>query len=405
MELFDELKWRGMLKDISNIELAKQLLNKKGATFYCGFDPTASSLTIGHLVQVIRMRLLQEYGHKPIVLVGGATGLIGDPRQTSERKLLKIEESLENAEGLKKQLSKYISFTGDNKALMVNNYDWISKINIIEFLRDYGKNFNISYMLAKETVASRLQSGISYTEFSYMILQAIDWLYLYQTYNCQIQFGGSDQWGNITAGLDLIRKVNGDNSNALGLSSPLLMKSDGQKFGKSESGALWLDKDLTSPYTLYQYLLNTTDTDVITYLKTLTLLAKKTVEDLELSLAKEPEKRLAQKTLAFEVVRFVHGKEEALKVQETSKELFSSLGFSKNMPIVELDEKLLNDCTIIDLLTLSNITSSKSEGRRLVEQGGISLNQERVVDPNLVIKDSEVIIQKGKKVFVKIVFK
>lgn len=405
MELFEELKWRGMLKDISNEELAKQLLNTKGTTFYCGFDPTASSLTVGHLVQVIRMRLLQKFGHRPIVLVGGATGLIGDPRQTSERKLLEVEESLRNAEGLKNQLSKYILFAGDNSAIMVNNYDWISKLNVIEFLRDYGKNFNISYMIAKDTVASRLQTGISYTEFSYMILQSIDWLHLYQTYNCQIQFGGSDQWGNITAGLDLIRKINGDNSDVLGLSSPLLMKSDGTKFGKSEAGALWLDKDKTSPYVLYQYFLNSTDDDVINYLKTLTLLERDTIEELALSLSNEPEKRIAQKALAYEIVRFVHGEEEALTAKKASEEIFSSSGISDNMPVIELNKELLVDCKITDLLTLANITSSKSEARRLIEQGGINLNQEKVTDPNLIINDQELIIQKGKKVFIKVIFK
>jgi tyrosyl-tRNA synthetase len=404
MELFEELKWRGMLKDISNEELAKQLLNTKGTTFYCGFDPTASSLTVGHLVQVIRMRLLQKYGHRPIVLVGGATGLIGDPRQTSERKLLKVEESLRNAEGLKNQLSKYILFDGDNRAIMVNNYDWISKINVIEFLRDYGKNFNISYMLAKDTVASRLQTGISYTEFSYMLLQSIDWLHLYQTYNCKIQFGGSDQWGNITAGLDLIRKINCDNSDVLGLSSPLLMKADGTKFGKSESGALWLDEDQTSPYDLYQYFLNSTDADVITYLKTLTLLEKDTIEELEVSLKHEPEKRMAQKTLAYEIVRFVHGEEAAINAKETSEKIFSE-GDMSSISTIEFDKSELENTNVLDLLVKTNLCSSKSDARRLIEQGGININQEKVTDPNLLIQAKELIIQKGKKTYIKVIFK
>jgi tyrosyl-tRNA synthetase len=404
MELFEELKWRGMLKDISNEELAKRLLNTKGTTFYCGFDPTAASLTIGHLVQVIRMRILQKYGHIPIVLVGGATGLIGDPRQTSERKLLKVEESLRNAEGLKNQLSKYILFNGDNSAIMVNNYDWISKINVIEFLRDYGKNFNVNYMLAKDTVASRLQTGISYTEFSYMLLQSIDWLHLYQTYNCKIQFGGSDQWGNITAGLDLIRKINGDNSDVLGLSSPLLMKSDGTKFGKSESGTLWLDKEQTSPYDLYQYFLNSADTDVINYLKTLTLLEKNNIEELEVSLKNEPEKRNAQKTLAYEIVRFVHGEEEASNAKETSERIFNE-GDMSSISTIELNGAELENTNVLDLLVLANIAPSKSEARRLIEQGGININQEKVTDPNLIVKDKELIIQKGKKTFIKVTFK
>ena len=251
---------------------------------------------------------MEKYGHKPIVLIGGATGLIGDPRQSGERKLLTVDESLANAKKIKAQMDMMFK-----NAMMVNNYDWISKIDMITFLRDYGKSFSVNYMLAKDTVANRLENGISYTEFSYMILQSIDFLHLYKNNRCLLQFGGSDQWGNITAGLDLIRKIEGDNSEVIGMSSPLLTKSDGTKFGKSEGGALWLDKEMTSPYELYQYLINTPDNDVISYLKYLTLLSVEEIIELEKSKDNAPELREAQKALAFEVINLIHGKEEALK--------------------------------------------------------------------------------------------
>jgi tyrosyl-tRNA synthetase len=409
MNLFEELEWRGMLKDISNEGLAKKLLNEEKTTFYCGFDPTADSLTIGHLVQIIRICLLQKYGHRPIALVGGATGLIGDPRQTSERKLLTLEESLKNAEAIKRQLSKYINFNDNDGAILVNNYDWISKINVIEFLRDYGKNFNVSYMLAKDTIASRLQTGISYTEFSYMILQSIDFLHLFNTYNCKIQFGGSDQWGNITSGLELIRKRNGDNSEVLGLSSPLLMKADGTKFGKSESGALWLDENRTSPYAIYQYFLNSSDADVDRYLKTLTLLSRKEIEALEESLKSKPEERLAQKTLAKEIVTFIHGSDaynNALRITET---LFN--GNVGDLTSSEIEESLGDvltstidtDINIIELLVNSNVTSSKREARELVSSGAVSINGEKVTDldytisKNKAIGNKYTVIRRGKK--------
>jgi tyrosyl-tRNA synthetase len=407
MNLFDELKWRGMLKDISNEEEAKKMLNDEKMVFYIGFDPSADSLTIGNFVQIIRIKLIQNHGHQPIILVGGATGLIGDPKETEERKLLTLETSLNNAKKIEAQLKRYLSFDGDNKAIVVNNYDWISKINTIEFLRDYGKYFNINYMLSKETVSKRLETGISYTEFSYMILQALDWLHLYKTYNCTVQFGGSDQWGNITAGLELIRKKE-DNARVVALSSPLLLKADGTKFGKSEKGSLWLDEEKTSPYELYQYFYNSADADVITYLKLLTLFEKDEIDRLETSLKESPEKREAQKALAYEVVRFIHGEEEALKAKETSEKVFSNGGIDENMPTVKANRNIIEKgINITDLLTDTKITSSKSEARRLIEQNGISMNQDKVTDINKIInlddfKDNSIIIQKGKKSFTKI---
>ncbi len=409
MKLFDELKWRGLIKDVSNEELAEQLLNNEKIAFYCGFDPTGSSLTIGHLVQVMRMCLLQRAGHTPIVLVGGATGLIGDPKQDGERKLLTLEESLNNAAEIKKQLSKYVDFNGENAAILVNNYDWISKIDIIEFLRDYGKNFSINYMLAKDTVASRLESGISYTEFSYMMLQAIDFLTLYKNYNCRLQFGGSDQWGNITAGLELIRKMLGDNKKVIGISSPLLMKADGTKFGKSESGALWLDSEKTSPYEIYQYFMNSSDSDVINYLKTLTLLKKELIEELEKDLKSEPEKRKAQKVLSKEVVTFIHGEEayeQALKITEA---LFS--GEVSKLSGAEIEQsfrdipstKITDPLNLVDLLIVAKIAPSKREARELINNGAISVNGEKedkidvIIDKGRAIDGKFIIIRKGKK--------
>ncbi|MDD4027702.1 MAG: tyrosine--tRNA ligase [Bacilli bacterium] len=412
MKLYDELIKRDMIKDVSNEELAKSLLNDKKITFYCGFDPSAQSLQIGNFVQVVRMMLLQKYGHKPIILVGGATGLIGDPKQSGERKLLSLDKSLENAQKIKNQLSRFIDFSSEDKAILVDNYDWISKIDTISFLRDYGKYFNINYMLAKDTIASRLDSGISYTEFSYMLIQSIDFLKLYEKYDCQLQFGGSDQWGNITAGLELIRKVKGDNSEVIGISSPLLVKSDGTKFGKSESGALWLDEKMTSPYQIYQHLINTADEDVVKFLKNLTLLDIEEIEKLENNITDEiKEGRVLQKLLAKEVVTLLHGDEaykRSLKITET---LFS--GKVQELSLNELEEcfngvtssKLDNNMSILDILVNSNILSSKREAREMINNGAITVNGEKITDENKVYnKDNAMfnkylIIRKGKKTY------
>ncbi|HOP65653.1 MAG TPA: tyrosine--tRNA ligase [Bacilli bacterium] len=399
MNLYDELVWRGLIKDVSNENLAKKLLNEESISFYCGFDPSAPSLQLGNFTQIVKMLLLEKYGHKPIVLIGGATGLIGDPKQSGERKLLTLEESLKNAEKIKSQITPMFK-----TATFVNNYDWISKIDVITFLRDYGKSFNINSMLAKDTVANRLENGISYTEFSYMIIQAIDFLHLYQNNNCLLQFGGSDQWGNITSGLDLIRKNLGDNSKVIGMSSPLLTKSDGTKFGKSESGALWLDKELTSPYEMYQYLINTPDADVISYLKYLTLLSVEEINELEIKKNNHPELREAQKALAKEVVALIHGEEEALKAKEASEKVFNS-GMADNMPTQKIN--LPTDINILDFLVNINICPSKSEARRNIEQGGITINKEKIFDVNKIISKTDfeegyLIVKKGKKTFLKV---
>ncbi len=413
MTLYEELLWRGLIKDVSNEERARHLLDQEKTKFYCGFDPTGESLTIGHLVQVVRMMLLQKHGHTPIVLIGGATGLIGDPRQTSERKLLSLEESLSNAEKIENQLNRFLD---PKNAIFVNNYDWIGKIDMISYLRDYGKHFSVNYMKAKETVQKRLDIGISYTEFSYMLIQAIDFLHLYETYDCKLQFGGSDQWGNITTGLELIRKVKGDKNKAVGMSSPLLLKADGTKFGKSESGALWIDKDLTSPYEVYQYFLNASDLDVINYLKSLTLMPIDNIKELEKKVKENPELRQAQIELAKSVVKLMHGKKELDEAVEVSKALFSGnfaklskAGFmmlEKTMPTLILKKHML----ILDVLVETKLASSKREARSFVKNGAISINQQKVnegdylVDASNALYERYVIIRRGKKKYALVVF-
>lgn len=414
MKCYDDLIWRGLIKDVSNEEKARELLDQHKINFYCGFDPTGESLTVGHLVQIVRMKLLETYGHTPIVLIGGATGLIGDPKQTSERKLLTLEESLQNAEKIKKQLS---TFLNPEKAIFVNNYDWIKQIDMISFLRDYGKHFSINYMIAKDTVQKRLEVGISYTEFSYMLIQAIDFLHLYRTYDCKLQFGGSDQWGNITTGLELIRKLEGEESKAIGLSSPLLLKADGSKFGKSESGALWLDETLTTPYEIYQYFVNASDQDVVNYLKQLTLLSKEDIEALEEKSKSQPELREAQKRLAAEVTELIHGKEalnEALKVTEA---LFSGefMDLSRNafkMLEQTLDSVvLLEPKQILDVLVDTKLAQSKREAREFVTNGAITINDQKMtnldstIDKSNLLYDQYAIVRRGKKKYALIIFR
>ena len=413
MSLYEELKWRNLIKDVSDEKLVQDLLDNQKIKFYCGFDPTGESLTVGHLVQIVRMKLLSTYGHTPVVLIGGATGLIGDPRATSERQLLTLEQSLKNAQLIKEQISRFLD---PEKTIYVNNNDWIKDIDMISFLRDYGKNFSINYMLAKENVQSRLATGISYTEFSYMLIQAIDFLHLYETMDVKLQFGGSDQWGNITTGLELIRKTLGDND-AAGLSSPLLLKSDGTKFGKSESGAIWLDSELTSPYEVYQYFLNTSDTDVVNYLKNLTLLSRKEIEELAISVEKEPEKRLAQRRLAEEVVKFIHGEkalDEALQVTEAlftgdfsnlAEPLFKSVAKALDHIVVEENISLLK--AIVD----TKLASSNREAREFINNGAISINGNKITNLEAEITKDDalynkyVVLKRGRRKNSLVIFK
>lgn len=406
MTLYDELLWRGLIKDVSDEEKAKKYLNDDKIKFYCGYDPTGESLTVGHLVQIVRMMLLQKYGHTPIVLIGGATGLVGDPRETSERKLLTVEESLKNAEKIEVQLKKFLK---EENSIYVNNYDWTKDIDMITFLRDYGKHFNLNYMLAKDTVQRRLETGISYTEFSYMIMQSIDFLNLYKNYDCKLQFGGSDQWGNITAGLELIRKLEGDKNEAFGLSSPLLLKADGSKFGKSETQALWIDKDLTSPYELYQYFINSSDEDVINYLKQLTLLSKNEIEEILEKHEEKKELRQAQKVLAEEIVKLVHGNELFLQALRVSEALFtgsfsdlSETDFLELTKVLETKDIKKTD-NIIDLLVDLKLANSKREAREFIKNGAISINDKKITDFNeglpfeIAFYNKYFVVKRGRK--------
>lgn len=395
MTLYEDLKWRGLIKDVTDPKIEEKLNNEK-ITFYIGTDPTADSLHLGHLSSFLISTRLAAAGHKPILLIGGATGRIGDPRPTSEREMKTIEEVEHNIKCLTKQVKELFGFE------VVNNYDWSKDINFIDFLRDYGKFFNINYMLDKDIIRRRLSSGITYTEFSYMIMQALDFLHLHKEKNVSMQVAGSDQWGNITAGVDLIRKKTGDEVYAFTM--PLVTDKNGKKFGKSEGNALWLDKTKTSPYEIYQYLLNSDDSKVIDYLKIFTFLSREEIENIEKINNEAPEKRIAGHTLAYEVVKFLHGKEEADNAKRITEEVFKKGGIDINMPSLDIEKK---DRNIMDLLVDIELAPSKSEARRLITQGGISINREKILDPNKMvddnmINDGSIIVGKGKKVFIKI---
>lgn len=394
MKCYDDLVFRGLIKDMTNNEDFIEKLNNGGMTFYIGTDPTADSLHLGHLSSFLICERLARFGHHPIVLVGGATGLIGDPRPTKEREQSSVDFITNNVEGIKNQLAKYFPHCE-----MVNNYDWTKDVSYIDFLRDYGKFFNINYMINKDIIKRRLDEGISYTEFSYMLMQAYDFLWLYENKNCIMQVAGQDQWGNITSGVELIRKKLG--KDAYAFTMPLVTTKSGVKFGKSEGNALWLDKDKTSPYDMYQYLINSEDEMVIEYLKRFTFLSHEEILDLEEKHKVAPEKREAHKALAYEVVKFLHGEEEAKKAKETAEAVFSG-GISSDMPTIELDSFEGN---ILDLMVATNLAPSKSEARRLVMQGGVSIDNERIEDPAFVIDKKELVIQKGKKKIIKVVIK
>lgn len=408
MDFFDELKWRGLIKDVTDEESLRERL-KSPITCYCGFDPTADSCHIGHLQQVILLRRYQKAGHRPIVLVGGATGMIGDPRMTSERKLLSLEDVKHNAECLKQQLSHFVDFEGDNKAILANNYDWISQLSVIDFLRDYGKCFNVSYMIAKDTVASRLERGISYTEFSYMILQAMDFLHLYRTYNCQLQIGGSDQWGNLTCGVELVRKLEGENAKVYGVTSPLITKSDGTKFGKSEGKNVWLDPKKSSPYEFYQFFVNVADSDIANMLKRLSMKSVEEIQQLIYQSETQPHLREAQKALAMELTEIVHGKEglqSALRITDalfkgniadlTADEISQAFKDAEKITVSE-------NTSLIDALLQGKVCSSKREAREFITSGSISINGTKCqqIDKVLTLQDTldgkTIVIRKGKK--------
>lgn len=408
MDFFDELKWRGLIKDVTDEDSLRERL-KSPITCYCGFDPTADSCHIGHLQQVILLRRYQKAGHRPIVLVGGATGMIGDPRMTSERKLLSLEDVKHNAECLKQQLSHFVDFEGDNKAILANNYDWISQLSVIDFLRDYGKCFNVSYMIAKDTVASRLERGISYTEFSYMILQAMDFLHLYRTYNCQLQIGGSDQWGNLTCGVELVRKLEGENAKVYGVTSPLITKSDGTKFGKSEGKNVWLDPKKSSPYEFYQFFVNVADSDIANMLKRLSMKSVDEIKQLIYQSETQPHLREAQKALAMELTEIVHGKEGLQSALRITDALFK--GNIADLTADEISQAFKDaekttvseNTSLIDALLQGKVCSSKREAREFITSGSISINGTKCqqIDKVLTLQDTldgkTIVIRKGKK--------
>ncbi|TFG81733.1 MAG: tyrosine--tRNA ligase, partial [Erysipelotrichales bacterium] len=376
---------------------------------YCGFDPTADSLHIGSLQQILLLKRYQMQGHTPIALCGAATGMIGDPRPTSERRLISLEEVRVNAVAIEKQLSLFLNNEGKNAFIAVNNYDWLSKINILDFLRDFGKHFNINYMIAKDTISSRLDTGISFTEFTYTILQAVDWLHLYDTYHCDLQIGGSDQWGNLTSGTELIRKIHGENAKVFGVTSPLITNTDGSKFGKSEGKNIWLDPKRTDPYHFYQFWLNVADADIIDFLKRLSFLPVEEIEDLAKNVVSQPHLRLAQRTLAEELTRLVHGVEGLTSAQRITEVLFS--GDWRKLGVDELrlalsdapQHNVTQDHLLVDLLALTKIASSKREARELVQNGSISVNGVKMTSIDDVVRQEDAIgqrltvLRKGKK--------
>lgn len=404
MNFFDELEYRGLIHDITSPDLIEKL-NKGGITFYIGIDPTGDSLHIGHYQSVIAMtKRLLEHGHKPIIIAGGGTGLIGDPKPNVERPMISKEAVTHNIECIKKQISKIMG----EEITIVNNADWLLEMNAVDFLRDYGKHFNINYMINKDTVKRRMDVGITYTEFSYMLLQSIDFLKLYENYGVTMQIGGQDQWGNITSGIELIRKLHG--KECYGLTIPLVTKADGTKFGKSESGeALWLDINKTTSYQMYQYLINVEDVKVIEYLKRLTFLSKEEIDKLEESNFKEPEKRCAHKALAKEIITFIHGEEEYEKAVKMSESLFTDQIFNLNSEdiinnLTDLDKINLKEGELLaDILVNGNICSSKREARELIGANAISLNNKKINDleykltKDIAIDESVILIKKGKK--------
>lgn len=411
-ELIEDLLWRGLLYQQTDAEGMEELLNKEKVSLYVGVDPTADSMHIGHIVPLLTLRRFQQAGHRPILLVGGATGMIGDPSgRSTERNLLTAEQIDQNVAGLKAQMERIFDFgEKGNGAQLVNNYDWISKMNVIDFLRDYGKLININYLLAKDTIASRLETGISFTEFTYTILQGIDFNHLYDNYNVRIQVGGSDQWGNITTGLEVIRKTHDEDAKAYGITIPLVTKSDGTKFGKTAGGAVWLDAKKTSPYEFYQFWINTADADVIKYLKIFTFLKRAEIEELEVSVQEEPHLRKAQKALAEEMTRLIHGKESLLTAQRITAALFSgnlkelSAGEMKDVfKDVPSSEFTKEDRNIVELLVEAGISSSKRQAREDVSNGAISINGEKVTDLEYVVDNKDrlddefAIVRRGKK--------
>ncbi len=402
MNLYDELVWRGLIKDVAGSNL-EEILNGDPITFYWGTDPTAASLHLGHYSSLVTAKRLAKAGHHPTLLVGGATGLIGDPRPTAEREIISKETLNKNLEGIASQVNKVLG----GKATIVNNYDWISKFDFIDFLRDVGKYINVNYMLDKDIIKRRLETGITFAEFSYTLIQGYDFYHLFENNNCIMQVAGSDQWGNLTTGIDLIRKKTG--KEAYGFTMPLILDANGKKFGKSEGNALWLDKNLASSYELYQYLVNTDDSLVEHYLKVFTFLSPEEIMEIVAKHKEHPEERLGQKTLAREIITDLHGKEEFEKAVKISNALFSG-----NLSTLKVDEiltclkdvpnfKLSEEMKLVDILVNFNICSSKREAREFLKQGSITVNDKKITDENTTITKSDaldgklLVIRRGKK--------
>lgn len=406
--LLEELKYRDLVYQQTDEEGIKKLLETESVSIYCGTDPTGDSLHVGHLLPFLTLKRFAKYGHKPVVLVGGGTGIIGDPSgRSEERQLQSLETIAENAKKLENQLRNI--FRGDENIEFVNNGDWLGKMSMIEFLRDFGKLINVNYMLAKDSVSSRLENGLSFTEFSYTLLQGIDYAYLNEHHGVKMQLGGSDQWGNITTGLEIMRKLRGD-VEAYGFTIPLMLKSDGTKFGKSTGGAVWLDPEKTTPYEFYQFWFNTADNDTISAIKKFTFLEKEEIEKLEESLAKEPHLRLAQKALAEELVKIVHGEAALESTLNITKALFS--GNIKELTLDELKVAVKgmpkaqlpkDDINIVDFLVESGVVTSKRQAREDVNNGAISINGDKVtdlaftVDSSSRLEDSFTVVRRGKK--------
>jgi len=408
-DVWDELKWRGLIHVSTDEAALKQLLAGEPVTYYCGFDPTAPSLHLGNLVQLLTMRRLQLAGHRPLGLVGGSTGLIGDPRPSAERTLNTKETVQEWVGYLQAQVSRFLSAEGDNAVRLVNNLDWTAPLSAIDFLRDIGKHFRVGTMLKKDAVSARLNSdeGISYTEFSYQILQGMDYLELFRQYGCVLQTGGSDQWGNLTSGTDLIRRVEHESVHAIG--TPLITNSDGTKFGKSEGNAIWLDPALTSPYALYQFWVNTDDADVISRLKVFTFLSRAEIERLERAVADEPFRREAQRTLAFEVTSLVHGIEATEAAIAAAQALFGQ-GDLAELDAATLEAALRElpntvtspTATVTQSLVDTGLTTSLGEARRAIAQGGVYLNNVKIDDGEVAVGDrllggGMAVLRRGKK--------
>ena len=411
--ILDDLAWRGMLAHTTDLDALRAELDAGPVRFYVGFDPTAPSLHMGNLLQIVTARRLQDAGHVPYLLVGGATGLIGDPKESGERTMNAVDTVRAWVERVRRQIEPFLSFTGDNAATMVDNYDWTSRMSALDFLRDIGKHFPVNRMLARDVVRSRLESGISYTEFSYVLLQSLDFLELYRSHDVRLQFGGSDQWGNLTGGVELIRRAAGGRAHAF--ATPLITRADGTKYGKTEGGALWLDPEMLSPYAFYQFWLNVEDEKVGELLRAFTFLDRAEIEELERQTEEKPFLRAGQKALAQEVTSFVHGPEETARIQAASQALFgggdlrtldpatlaAALQETGNVQVPPGEELP----TIVDLLVSSGLAESRGAARRTVTEGGAYLNNERVGDPEHrprsgdLLGDGWLVLRRGKKNF------